>query len=467
MILVEAREKLLINYTFSCKIHLHKKYDFKELLTMASIQFLKDDKYRVFLCVNRRRKTRVIKAKSIKDAEKQAMAMEIKMAETGRLDGETIKEKNGLHLVDLAERYMIHLVEKNSPIKEKTRQKYQDILDNNILPYFRGYTVGSIDVYEVEKFQHFLGTPEARINKSKKRPYAQSTISEIYKLFDAMLKKAVMWDIIEKNPCDKVEKIKVEKKDITFYNVEHIVKLLQLIEEDTNLILEKTAAMAKRSNYQAYTIQKEIVVARMKKLIINLAIKTAARRGEILGLRRGDIDLGKKAIKYSRSVLYTKDLGTYEEKGLKTKDENEVYINDSLVEMVKNYYDELDKLFEVSGGQLEPTDLLFFSLKNTKNNKLGGILFPDPISEWFKHFLQDHGMPPITFHKLRSSCLTYLVNNGTDLYTVSKIAGHSTIQTAERYYVDGYDTNKAIAASAFDKLDEMVKSTTGDGATIH
>ncbi|MPN32807.1 hypothetical protein SDC9_180287 [bioreactor metagenome] len=66
-------------------------------------------------------------------------------------------------------------------------------------------------------------------------------------------------------------------------------------------------------------------------------------------------------------------------------------------------------------------------------------------------------MPPITFHKLRSSCLTYLANNGTDLFTVAKVAGHSNTQTAEKYYVDGYDSNKAVAASTFDKLDDLVK----------
>ncbi|NMA66593.1 MAG: site-specific integrase [Clostridiaceae bacterium] len=425
---------------------------------MASIQFIKDDKYRVFLCVNRRRTSKVIKAKSMKDAEKQAWIMERKIEETGRFDGETLKEKSSLHLIDLSEKYMVHLRKKNRPIKEKTRQKYQDILSNNILPYFKGYTLTSIDSYEIEKFQRFLGTPEARVNKSKKKPYAQSTISEIYKLLDAMLKKAVMWRMIPENPCDYVEKIVVEKQDVTYYSASQIAQLLKLIDEDTQLVLDRAHVMSKRSNYHPYTIQKEVITALMKQLIVNLAIKTTARRGEILGLRRGDIDLEKKKITYSRSVLYTKDEGTYVEKGLKTKDTNTVYINNSLAEMIKNYYQEMDKLFEVSGGQIQPTDLLFIALKNTKNNKVGGILFPDPISEWFKHFLQDHGMPPITFHKLRSSGLTYLANNGVDILTVAGIAGHSSTEVTERYYIEGYDSGKINAAAKFDNLDSLVKN---------
>lgn len=426
---------------------------------MASIKHIKDNKYRVFFCINGQRPTRVITAKNQKDAEKKMHIMESKLAETGSLDGETRKAKSGLHVVDLAERYMDHKVNKNDPIKEKTRQKYQDLLNNNILPYFKGYQVSAIGVYEAEKFLKFLGTPEARMNKSKKRPYSKRTIKEIFTLFDCMMKKAVDWEIIKVNPCDKVEKPVVKKKAIIYYNLENMVELLRLIDRDTQSELDIAAVMSEQSNFQPYTIQKRIISALMKQLIVNLAIKTAARRGEILGLHRQDINFEKKSITYSRSILYTKTKGTYEQKGLKTTDMNEVYINDSLVDLIRNYFKELDKLFEVSEGQLKPNDLLFMTLRKTKKrSRLGDILYPDPISEWFKLFLANHGMPQITFHKLRSTSLTYLLNNKTDLFTVSKVAGHSDIKTTQEYYVDGYDSNKAMAASTFDKLDDIVEN---------
>lgn len=423
---------------------------------MAYLEKIKDNKYRVYLCVNRQRATRVITVKNEKDAEKQALKLEAKLAETGSLDGETRKAKSNLHVVDLAERYMDYLVNKNKPIKEKTRQKYQDLLTNNILPYFKGYKVSAIGVYEAEQFLKFLGTPEARVNKSKRRPYSQGTIKEIFTLFTSMMGKAVIWGIIEVNPCDKVEKPVESKKEIIYYNLEQMVKLLRLINEDTQSELDRVAIMIKRGGFHPFTIQKIIVSAMMKELIINLAIKTSARRGEILGLQREDINFEKKSITYRRAVLYTKGAGAYVENGLKTRDTNEVYINEGLAELLRRYFKELDKLFEVSGGQLEPNNLLFMALRNTKNSKLGSILFPDPISEWFKLFLKSHGMPLITFHKLRSSGLTYLANSGTDLFTVAKVAGHSNTHTAEKYYVDGYDSNKAMAASTFDKIDNLV-----------
>lgn len=42
-------------------------------------------------------------------------------------------------------------------------------------------------------------------------------------------------------------------------------------------------------------------------------------------------------------------------------------------------------------------------------------------------------MPWVNFHDLRHSCASILMATGADLYTVSKILGHSTITTTQRY----------------------------------
>lgn len=434
---------------------------------MAHVKHMKDNKYRAYFCVNRKRTSKVITAKSQKDAEKQADRMEYKLAETGRLDGETKEEKNGLDIIDLAERYMDHLEKKKSkPIAEKTRQKYQDLLDNNIIPYFKGYKVTAIGVYEVEQFQSFLSTPEARIKKKySTQTYSDGTISEIFKLFYGMMKKAVDWDIIEKNPCDKVERLVVDRKEIIFYTDDQLVELLDLIDQDTQAELARADEMDRRINFHPYTVQKIRVAALGKQLIVNLAVKTAARRGEILGLYREDINLIEKTVNYQREVLYTRTKDTYIKEGLKYGDSKLLYINDSLVEMISDYFYELDKLFELSNGVLEPNNLLFMTLKNNKKSKIGDIMFPDPVSEWFKLFLEMHNMPPITFHKLRTSSLCYLLNNGMSIFDTAKIAGHSNTQTLERYYAQIYKKNKIVAANKFDKLDDMVRNV-GKGKLI-
>jgi site-specific recombinase XerD len=46
----------------------------------------------------------------------------------------------------------------------------------------------------------------------------------------------------------------------------------------------------------------------------------------------------------------------------------------------------------------------------------------------------------LVFHSLRHSYASWLVESGTDLYTVSKLIGHSTLKMTERYSHLGQDT---------------------------
>jgi len=43
------------------------------------------------------------------------------------------------------------------------------------------------------------------------------------------------------------------------------------------------------------------------------------------------------------------------------------------------------------------------------------------------------GMPDVNFHDLRHSCASIMLSLGVDLYTISKVLGHSNTQTTQRY----------------------------------
>lgn len=58
-------------------------------------------------------------------------------------------------------------------------------------------------------------------------------------------------------------------------------------------------------------------------------------------------------------------------------------------------------------------------------------------------------MPWVNFHDLRHSCASILMAAGADLYTVSKILGHSTITTTQRYSHLEVSQQRAALKKAF------------------
>lgn len=88
--------------------------------------------------------------------------------------------------------------------------------------------------------------------------------------------------------------------------------------------------------------------------------------------------------------------------------------------------------------------------QNTKTLRSRVVPIVDPLWRWlsvlplgykdyeglksgFQRGREKAGMEHVNFHDLRHSCASILIASGADLYTVSKILGHSAITTTQRY----------------------------------
>lgn len=75
------------------------------------------------------------------------------------------------------------------------------------------------------------------------------------------------------------------------------------------------------------------------------------------------------------------------------------------------------------------------------------------IKSGFRRAREKVGMEHVHFHDLRHSCASILIGVGVDLYTVSKILGHGSVQTTQRYAHLQVDQQR----TALDKLSRMVE----------
>lgn len=92
-----------------------------------------------------------------------------------------------------------------------------------------------------------------------------------------------------------------------------------------------------------------------------------------------------------------------------------------------------------------------------KNSKRNGWLFltqsglkfdPDTLQKWFGRLYKKAGITGASSHSGRRTFITRLIEQGADIKAVSRLAGHSNINTTSEYIADNPERLKRISAMA-------------------
>jgi integrase len=183
------------------------------------------------------------------------------------------------------------------------------------------------------------------------------------------------------------------------------------------------------------------------KVIITLAVTTGMRRGEIVGLEWDHIDLEKGKINIQQTLSYTKEQG-YIFKEPKTRNSvRTVTLSQSVKEQLKRYKNMKIRQKLRAGDCWEGgSRFLLFS------SDLGKQMDPKSITRWWNKRLKKYELPVITFHELRHTSATLLINQGVHMKTISARLGHSKIGTTMDIYGHALESADEKAAEHFDNL---------------
>ena len=100
-----------------------------------------------------------------------------------------------------------------------------------------------------------------------------------------------------------------------------------------------------------------------------------------------------------------------------------------------------------------PTRLLKYGERGEPEARVFKGLKYNQMRTCFKLWLKDAGIKKnITFHSFRHTYATLQLEFGTELYTVSKLLGHRSIKTTQRFYAKVKDKLQVEAVSRI-KLD--------------
>ena len=281
---------------------------------------------------------------------------------------------------------------------------------------FKNKTINNIDISDLNTIKpitidHFLDyvTYYSKKNKyGKDIDYQNSEkgkarkLSAIKSLYNYLCKR----EIIFNNPAIIVKNPKIHDKPITYLEPDEVARLLDLIEEGTNLTL-------KQKKYHEYTKKRDFA-------IISLMLGTGIRISECVGINISHIDFSKNAIKIKR----------------KGGNEEIIYFGDEVYDALNSYLKQRKTISTLENND----DALFLSLQRKRLNvrsiqnlvkKYSSIITP---------------LKKITPHKLRSTYGTNLYEETGDIYLVADALGHSDVNTTKKHYAKIKEENRKIAS---------------------
>ena len=244
-----------------------------------------------------------------------------------------------------------------------------------------------------------------------------STVRYTHSVLHHALNQAVSWRMIGMNPADAVKAPRAEGREIHPFTPAEVRQLLPGIEGD----------------------QLEVLVI--------LALRTAMRLGELLGLRWGDVDQATSMLNVSRELY--RHRGQWLTDAPKSGKARAVRVDADTIDMLRSYRIERSEALLARGHRVTDDDLVF--LTDDAEPFDGRHL----TERRFQPLLARVGLlgePRHRFHDLRHTAATLMLAAGVHPKVVSEMLGHSDVQITLNRYSHVLPTMQAEAAAALEAL---------------
>lgn len=169
-----------------------------------------------------------------------------------------------------------------------------------------------------------------------------------------------------------------------------------------------------------------------------LALATGMRKGEVLGVRWRDADLGRGVISIRQTIGTLR--GKVDIKPPKTANSRrDVHVPRGVLDALREHRRAQDERRRDLGPVWDDHDLVFTSAN-------GGPIHPDNLDRDFARLVRRAGVRRIRIHDLRHSFATLAIALGIPVKVVSESMGHADISTTLRTYTHVLPTQRADLA---------------------
>ena len=311
------------------------------------------------------------KRRSVYGSSRKEVADKLVEAMTTKEDVPVVMPMN----VTLGEFLNRHLEVSKDTLKKRTWENHDDTVRVHLIPM-----LGHLKLKELrpEYIQYLYTTKRGE-------GLSPGTVRRIHAVLSSALSRAVRWRLLTHNICQDVDPPRPEPSEICPLNQK----------EARNFLLG-----AERERYHA---------------LYCLALTSGMRRGEILGLRWGSLDLPQRTLTVRHALVAGRGSPTFDSPKT-NKSRRSITLTAKAVEaLVKHREHQCE-----AGFSVENEALVFTSTKGTPVN-------PSRLRVAFKSFLKRNGLPNIRFQDLRHTYATLLLSKGIHPKIVSEQPGHANI----------------------------------------
>ena len=334
-----------------------------------------------------------------------------------------------------------------------TLEKYQAVIDSFILPALGHLKLSEIKPHTVNAFFVSL-TKDGSRHDGKPGGYSKGTINKVSNVLSSILRTAVEWEAIERNPCDAV-RVKAEDsaKKIKFFTPQQAAAFLDYISKPYTIHTKghtRTDDTGKQYTVGDYTSTKELPT--QLKVLFSLAIYSGLRKGEILALTWGDVDFENNTVAVTKAAAVVG--GQQIVKVPKTRNSYRlISIPRSITQQLQQWKLEQARYRLKVGAYWEGDNWIF----TQDNGKMMSYYTPySALQDILTHYNADKAeedkLPMIPFHGLQHTKATLQIAAGTDVRTVSAILGHRETSTTMNIYSHSLQTAEQEAAANMERL---------------
>lgn len=323
------------------------------------------------------------------------------------------------------------------------------LINNYILPQIGEVKLIDINTMFIERFYRKLLETKAVANpltgKSQKEYVSANTVREIHKILNTCFRQAVKWEIIDRNPCEYANVPKHKSKPRDIWTSETLMYAIDVCKDER------------------------------LKLAMNLSFACSLRIGEILGLKWDCVDISEEAIRTNSAYVYIdKELVRLNKAAIEKLNKKDilftfpssrkacttlrvlktpktessvrrVFLPRTVAIMLTEWKKKQDEIIEILGDEYKKYNLVIAGYKGepTENST---------ITESFKKLISEYNLPPVVFHSLRHTSVTYKLKlNSGDIKSVQGDSGHSQIDMITDVYSHIIDDDRRKNAEKFEE----------------